>query len=302
MLRKLSWALLALLAVGASTWIADRPGTAHALANCTVDDLSVDSEEQAFLGLINDYRARNGAPPLTLSTGLIRAATWMAHDLSTRQNLAHNDTLGRTPWQRMPDCGYSVPGGENLAAGTSRSGAQWALDAWIASPSHRDVMLTRDFTTIGIARVYVPGSRFGWYWVTDFGYPGGEEAPSAPPTPTPTPAPPTPTPVPWTPAPAPAAAAPAPVTPTAAAPVQGASLAVAAGPNLVTWAGPAASPASLFGTVANWVSVVYAYDASSGAWLRWSPSLDPRFQTLHELRPGEKYWVIATRAISVPLP
>lgn len=295
-MRRLSWALLAALAAGAITWMADSPGPVHALSNCAVDDLTVDDEEQAFLKLINEYRARNGAPPLTISPALTRAATWMANDLAGRQNLAHTDSLGRTPWQRMPDCGYSIPGGENLAAGTSRSGAQWALDAWIASSSHRDVMVTRDFATIGIARVYVPGSRYGWYWVTDFGYPGGEEA-------APTPVPPAPTATPSAPPPAPAAAAPA--APTAvptAAPVERASMAVAPGANLVRWDGAPASPGDVFGTVRTWVSVVYAYDEQTGTWLRWSPGLDPRFQTLDQLQTGQFYWVIATRGVLVPLP
>ncbi|MCO5203268.1 MAG: CAP domain-containing protein [Chloroflexi bacterium] len=292
MLRKLSWALVAFIAVSAVSWTADRPTAAHALSNCAVDDLTVDDEEQAFLRLINDYRARNNAPALTISPALTRAATWMAYDLSTRSGLAHSDSLGRSPWQRMPDCGYAIPGGENLAAGTNRSGAQWALDAWIASSSHRDVMLARDFATIGIARVYVEGSRYGWYWVTDFGYAGGDAAPAAP-----TPLPPAPTPPP----PPPPAAPPRPAAPPPA-PVSTASLAVSPGSNLITWRGAATSPGSAFRSVAHWVSVIYAYDEATGAWLRWSPALDPKLQTLPELRPGQRYWIIATRGLDVPLP
>lgn len=298
MLRKLSWALVACVAVGAISWTADRPTAAHALSNCAVDDLTVDDEEQAFLRLINDYRARSNAPALAISPALTRAATWMAYDLSTRSGLAHRDSLGRTPWQRMPDCGYAIPGGENLAAGTNRSGAQWALDAWIASPSHRDVMLTKDFATIGIARVYVEGSRYGWYWVTDFGYPGGDTAP-----PTPTPIPPTPAPPP-PPPPPPAAVTRAAAPPAAPPPAQvsTASLAVSSGSNLITWNGGAVSPAAAFRSVAHWVAVVYAYDETTGTWLRWSPALDPKLQSLPELRPGQRYWIIATRGLSVPLP
>lgn len=286
MLRKLSWALVAIIAVGAVSWTADRPTAAHALSNCAVDDLTVDDEEQAFLRLINDYRGRNNAPALTISPALTRAATWMAYDLSTRSGLAHSDSLGRTPWLRMPDCGYAIPGGENLAAGTNRSGAQWALDAWIASPSHREVMLARDFAAIGIARVYVEGSRYGWYWVTDFGYAGGDAAP-APPPPTPTLPPPPPPPQPAAPP---------------AASVTTASLAVSSGSNLVTWRGAATSPESAFHSVAHWVSVVYAYDEAAGTWLRWSPALDPKLQSLPELQPGQRYWIIATRGLDVPLP
>lgn len=300
MLRKLSWALLAFLTVSAFAWTTDQPTAARALSNCDVDDLTVDSEEQAFLRLINDYRAQNGASALAISPALTRAATWMARDLGSRSALSHTDSLGRSPWQRMPDCGYSIPGGENLAAGTNRSGAQWALDAWIASPSHRDVMIAKDFTAIGIARVYVEGSRYGWYWVTDFGYGGGDA-----PAPAPTPVPPTPTPVPPAPSPAPPPPPPAPATRAAPAPapasVSSASIAVSAGSNLITWQGAAVSPQAAFWFVANSVSVVYAYDESNGTWLRWSPSLDPKLHSLTELRPGQRYWVIATRSLTVTL-
>lgn len=299
MLRKLSWALVAAIALSASLWTVDRPAPAHALSNCDVADLAIDDEEHAFLRLLNDYRARNNAPALTVSPALNRAATWMAYDLAKRPGLAHNDSLGRSPWQRMPDCGYGVPGGENLAAGTNRSSAQWALDAWIASPSHREVMLAPEFTTIGIARVYAEGSRYGWYWVADFGYPGGD----APVAPTAAPAPPTPTPAPPPPA-TPVIQASAPPAPAAPPPpsVSSASLSVSTGSNLVTWSGPDASPASAFRGVSNWIAVVYAWDEETNTWLRWSPRIDPVLQTLFELRAGQRYWIIATRGLNVPLP
>ena len=48
---------------------------ANALTNCTVSGTAIDSEEQAFLGLINNYRAQNGLGALSISTNLTRAAT-----------------------------------------------------------------------------------------------------------------------------------------------------------------------------------------------------------------------------------
>ncbi len=166
MLRKLSWALVAFIAVSAVSWTADRPTAAHALSNCAVDDLTVDDEEQAFLRLINDYRARNNAPALTISPALTRAATWMAYDLSTRSGLAHSDSLGRSPWQRMPDCGYAIPGGENLAAGTNRSGAQWPSTRGCFG-LHRDVMLAN--ASLHRYRRATSKAPLGVVLVTDFG-------------------------------------------------------------------------------------------------------------------------------------
>lgn len=287
--HKLTRALGAsLVLLGALAWTAAAPPAANALTNCTVDDLTVDGEEQAFLRLINDYRAKNGITALSLDPALTRASTWMASDLSSRSTFAHADSLGRSPWVRMPDCGVMAPGGENLAAGTNYSSAQSALDAWINSPKHRELMLASDFKAIGVARVFREGSTYGWYWVTDFGYSGGDTSTAATTTPPPTPAP-TIAPKPAQPVAAPAAAPPPPRR----------MLALEAGVSLLTWDGGYVHPAQVFGGKANWVSMVYVFDQGSQTWLRWGPGLDPQMQTLTELRNGVQYWVVVTRSIEV---
>ena len=142
---------------------------AFALTNCTVNDLSVDGEEQAFLGLINQYRAQNGLGALTMSANLNRAASWMAIDMAQKAYFSHTDSLGRSPSTRATDCGYPQGAGENIAAGTVWSTAQAAFDAWKASAGHNANMLGASYRQIGIARYYQAGSQYGWYWVTDFG-------------------------------------------------------------------------------------------------------------------------------------
>jgi uncharacterized protein YkwD len=188
----------------------DTTPRAHALTNCTVSDFSLDSEEMAFLTLINNYRQQHGRGPLTISTNLNRAAHWMAWDLGTTPNWSHTDSLGRSPHQRAIDCGYPQGAGENLAAGTSWSTAQSAFNAWQNSTGHNANMLNQHYRQIGIARVHVQGSPYGWYWVTNFGATddgtGGGTSPQ--PTSTPTPVPPTNTPVPPTNTPVPPTATP----------------------------------------------------------------------------------------------
>jgi len=286
--NKLTRTFGAFFVLGALAWTAGAPTSASALSNCAVADLSVDSEEQAFLGLINAYRARHNAPALAMDPALTRAATWMAEDLAGRSTFAHTDSLGRSPWKRMPDCGVETPGGENLAAGTNSSSAQWALDAWISSASHREVMLTAEFKSIGISRVYRSGSYYGWYWVTDFGYSGGQAPPPPPPTATPTPVP--------------AAIAPAPFAPPPPAPVQQAEKrTLSAGLSLMTWEGDYLSPDAVFGPSANFIAMVYVFDLGTQQWLRWGPALDPKLRSLTELRQGVQYWVIATRDVEVTI-
>ena len=77
-----------------------------ALTNCTVD-ASIDSEEQAFLNKINEYRQQNGLGALKLSTTLDRSAAWKSQDMANNAYVAHDDTpTGRTWVQRIRDCGY----------------------------------------------------------------------------------------------------------------------------------------------------------------------------------------------------
>jgi hypothetical protein len=169
---------------------ADR-APAQALTNCTVSDLTVDSEEARFLTLINNYRAQNGLAQLKMSTNLNQAASWMVVDLATKNYFSHTDSLGRSPSTRAQNCGYPGGAGENLAAGTYRDTAQEAFDAWKASSGHNANMLNSSYKMIGIARYYGSSSTYGWYWATDFGLiddgTGGSAGGGGSTTPTPAP-------------------------------------------------------------------------------------------------------------------
>ena len=138
-----------------------------AAGDCTVD-ATMDSEGQAFLMLINNYRAQNSRPPLVASYMLTKASAWKSKDLGTNNYFAHDD-LTRTWSQRIRDCGYGFNTylGENIAAGYTT--AQQVFDGWKSSPGHNANMLGANYTTIGIGRVYTAGSTYGWYWTTDFG-------------------------------------------------------------------------------------------------------------------------------------
>ena len=116
----------------------------------------------------------------------------MVNDMATTGRFGHTDSLGRDPWTRLADCGNPSYGGENLAAGTERSSAGSAFELLRNSPSHNAVMLSPEFRLIGIARQFVAGSPYGWYWATDFG--NGDAASLAAPVATVAPAPPPPPP------------------------------------------------------------------------------------------------------------
>lgn len=148
---------------------------------------ALDSEEQTFLRMINDYRAAQGLGTLDLDPQLNDVALWMANDMASNDYFSHTDSLGRDPFVRMDQIGYAYNTwrGENLVAGTE--GAQASFEMWTGSPGHNANMLGEHYTVIGVARKFNEGSTFGWYWATEFG--GHSEPPPPPPAPPPAPSP-----------------------------------------------------------------------------------------------------------------
>ncbi len=131
---------------------------------------TIDRIELIEVRLINHYRRAHGLRPLRIDATLTRAAGWMALDMGRHNRFGHTDSLGRDPFQRLRAFGYpsrSTWRGENLAAGNPRPGP--TRRQWIQSRLHRANMLNPRYSVIGIARVRVAGSRYGWYWATTFG-------------------------------------------------------------------------------------------------------------------------------------
>jgi uncharacterized protein YkwD len=165
--KYLGIALLALLVAGAAA--AGSRAEANAAGDCYAVDTSLDAEEIAFYLLINQHRADHGVKPLSISTNLTRAASWMAQDMARGKYFSHSDLSGRAPTQRAQWCGYIDQAGENIAAGTNWSSALSVFDGWLTSSGHNSNMLNPMFVNIGIARHFDPNAPYGWYWVTDFG-------------------------------------------------------------------------------------------------------------------------------------
>src|SRR4051794_17217622 len=167
-MRTLSILALVIVAALATLTIGLKPATkAYALTNCDVADLAIDGEEQAFLGLINNYRAQNNAPALAISQTLNRASSWMSVDMATKNNFSHTDTLGRDPFVRMANCDVANNlQAENVAAGYAK--AAEAFEGWKNSPGHNANMLNPAYRSIGIARAFSATATYGWYWTTNF--------------------------------------------------------------------------------------------------------------------------------------
>jgi uncharacterized protein YkwD len=130
---------------------------------------SPDSEERAFLDLINAYRRKNGAGNLSLQDQLGAAADHHSQDMANKNYFSHKLANGDSAEKNIQRFGYTnwSAVGENIAAGHETAKA--VMDAWQSSPDHDRGMRNKTFTEIGIGRAYNKSSKYGWYWTTTFG-------------------------------------------------------------------------------------------------------------------------------------
>ena len=98
----------------------------------------------------NQKRVENGLTSLTYSDVLSEAAKEKASDMFAKDYWAHVAPDGTQPWDFFKNVGYSYRyAGENLARDFSDTDS--AIAAWMASPSHRENMLSGKYTEIGVA-------------------------------------------------------------------------------------------------------------------------------------------------------
>src|SRR5260221_6253076 len=102
--------------------------------------------------LTNVQRASNGLSPVIDNPVLDSAAYAKGRDMLAKGYWAHVAPDGTQPWAFFISAGYSYRyAGENLAR--DFSDANSAVNAWMASPTHRENMLSPNYKEIGIGVV-----------------------------------------------------------------------------------------------------------------------------------------------------
>jgi uncharacterized protein YkwD len=111
--------------------------------------------------MISNYRTNNGLPPVTLDPALMKMADEQARAMAARNKLDH-DVIG--PFAaRLKRSGFDAAvGAENISAGYHTMAE--AFSGWRDSPHHKANMLLRTATRMGIAAVYVPGTKYKVFW------------------------------------------------------------------------------------------------------------------------------------------
>lgn len=102
--------------------------------------------------LTNEKRVANGLSPLVVNQVLSDAARRKGVDMIERDYWAHVAPDGTEPWKFFSDVGYRYKvAGENLARDFSNPSS--TVDAWMASSSHRENILSGKYEEIGVAVV-----------------------------------------------------------------------------------------------------------------------------------------------------
>ncbi len=137
--------------------------SADALSNGVLD-----TEEAAFLTLINNYRVSKGLARLHVSVALAHASRAHSVDMATHGCFQHDSCNGTNVFTRIKTYyPYNTYLAENVAMYGAAWTAQGVFDAWKASPEHNANMLGTNYTVIGIGRA--TSSSGAEYWTTDFG-------------------------------------------------------------------------------------------------------------------------------------
>jgi uncharacterized protein YkwD len=103
------------------------------------------NSEASLLSTMNAVRQSHGLPPLRVDYRLVRAARGHSADMMRRQYFAHGSVAARVTRAGARGPRY----GEDLAWSSSLT-AQGVVQSWLASPSHRAVLLRPGFRRVGI--------------------------------------------------------------------------------------------------------------------------------------------------------
>jgi uncharacterized protein YkwD len=137
------------------------PQAAEAAAPTSAKNFSVaatPSLRSAIVTEINRTRRAHGLRPLRVVAGLVRAGTEHARVLATAGLFTHSWSDGKLfpAWIRgfYPSSSYRMwSAGENLLWSASTLTARSAVSQWLASPSHRHILLLPSWREVGIGTV-----------------------------------------------------------------------------------------------------------------------------------------------------
>ncbi len=131
-----------------------------ALANVSDSDTGLRAEALEAFNQVNEQRSEAGLDSLKWDQNLETVSSVRAKECAVK--FSHTRPNG-TQWYTVNS---KIQGGENLAFGFDTAGD--AVDAWMASPTHRDNILYDEFDKVAIS-IYQDDDGT-CYWAQEYGY------------------------------------------------------------------------------------------------------------------------------------
>lgn len=136
-------------------------------------DHKVDEEELKMLDLINEERKKLGLSIVELNAKLSAACKYHAYDMGTQNYSGHTGYdrgkdgrlyFANLMFERIRQF-YNQTAllNENISGG--REKAYFAYKGWFESKGHYKNLINPKNRVVGIGRVYIPNSEYGYYWV-----------------------------------------------------------------------------------------------------------------------------------------
>ena len=125
--------------------------------------------QNEIANLINDARAQNGLPALSVNLQLTAAAQGHSIDMACHGLLSHTGSDASSVHQRVVAAGYAPSYSSEIIYGGGYP--QTAFDWWMSDAIHRNEILNPNVTEIGVGYAYVADSSAGSYYTVDFASP-----------------------------------------------------------------------------------------------------------------------------------
>jgi uncharacterized protein YkwD len=133
-------------------------GTGYLAATARASTAATPTEKRV-LALVNHVRATHGLARLRIVSSLERASRAHSREMVGRDYFSHSSYSGTSFSTRLIRFGFSPAGyrswavGEDIAYGSGSRGTAAAIfRAWMRSPSHRAVILTARYRSVGVGR------------------------------------------------------------------------------------------------------------------------------------------------------
>ncbi|KGR78886.1 CAP domain-containing protein [Ureibacillus manganicus] len=128
----------------------------------TSESAAVSNFERQVVELTNVERSKAGLAPLEIHSPLMNVAEAKSVDMSNNNYFSHTSPTYGSPFDQIKAAGISYrAAGENIAQGQRTP--QQVVQAWMASPGHRQNILNPSYTHIGVGFV-----ESGYYWTQQF--------------------------------------------------------------------------------------------------------------------------------------